>query len=195
MMNPAKRVVYILSAAGAFGALAGCPAPGVPTVVPEQHELKAQEFTLAPADSTTLPSTSLETADGGTRKTASGVEIEIIRPGAGGRAARDGDRIAVHYVGTLEDGSKFDSSRDRAVPFTFQLGKHMVIPGWEQGVRGMTEGEIRKLVIPYQLAYGVEGRPPKIPRRATLVFEVELLQIDGATGAGGGSGRGGGGTP
>lgn len=172
-----KRAFYTISA---LAVLTGCPGPGVPKVVPEQRELKAQSFDLAPADSTALPTTSPESSDGGARRNASGVEIEVLRPGAGGRAARDGDRVSVHYVGTLEDGTKFDSSRDRAVPFTFQLGKRMVIPGWEQGVRGMTEGEVRKLVIPYQLAYGVEGRPPKIPRKATLIFEVELLQIDTA---------------
>lgn len=170
-----KRAFYILSTA-LF--LAACPSPGVPKVVPEQRELKAQEFDLAPGDPSaqalTSPTAGVKT------QTPSGVQIDVLRAGAGGRAARDGDRIAVHYVGTLEDGTKFDSSRDRAMPFTFQLGKRMVIPGWEQGVRGMTEGEIRKLVIPYQLAYGVEGRPPKIPRKATLIFEVELLQIEGA---------------
>lgn len=182
-----KRAFYIIVAS--LG-LVACPAPGVPKVVPEQHELKAQTFDLAPADSAAQPLTTAGADPSGPRKTAGGVEIEVLRQGAGGRAARDGDRIAVHYVGTLEDGSKFDSSRDRAMPFTFQLGKRMVIPGWEQGVRGMTQGEIRKLVIPYQLAYGVEGRPPTIPRKANLTFEVELLQIEGVTG---GAGSGGGG--
>lgn len=178
-----KRALYILST---ISVLTACPSPGVPKVIPEQRELKAQSFDLAPADSTALPTTSPEGADGGARRTASGVQIDVVRPGGGGRGARDGDRVSVHYVGTLEDGTKFDSSRDRGAPFTFQLGKRMVIPGWEQGIRGMTEGEIRKLVIPYQLAYGVEGRPPKIPRRATLLFEVELLQIDSAPAPGSG---------
>ena len=81
------------------------------------------------------------------------------------------------------------------MPFTFQLGKRMVIPGWEQGVRGMTQGEIRKLVIPYQLAYGIEGRPPTIPRKANLTFEVELIQIEGVTGGPGRAGASSSGAP
>ena len=159
--------------------LAACPSPGVPSQVPEQRELKAQQFEVPPGDSAATQAT--KPGDGASASTTpSGVVIDVLKQGGGGRGARDGDRVTVHYVGTLEDGSKFDSSRDRSQPFTFELGRKMVIPGWEQGVRGMTEGEVRKLTIPYQLAYGVEGRPPKIPRRATLIFEVELLQIDGS---------------
>lgn len=94
-----------------------------------------------------------------------------------GTEATSGKRVTVHYVGTLTDGSKFDSSRDRGEGFTFRLGAGEVIKGWDQGVAGMKIGGLRKLTIPHQLAYGERGYPPVIPPRATLVFEVELLEV------------------
>lgn len=84
----------------------------------------------------------------------------------------------MHYTGTLyKDGSKFDSSLDRNSPFEFVLGKGQVIRGWDQGLVGMCVGEKRKLVIPSGLGYGDRGAGAKIPGGATLVFEVELLEI------------------
>ncbi len=102
--------------------------------------------------------------------------IEDLRPGSG-PAAKAGDNVTVHYVGTLTDGKKFDSSRDRGRGFAFQLGAGRVIQGWDQGVAGMQVGQLRKLTIPPQLGYGDRGFPPVIPPNSTLVFEVELLQI------------------
>ncbi len=96
-----------------------------------------------------------------------------------GAAAKTGDKVTVHYVGTLQDGKKFDASKDHGKPFDFTLGEGQVIKGWDQGVVGMKVGGKRKLTIPSQLAYGDQGRPPVIPQRATLVFEVELLAING----------------
>lgn len=93
------------------------------------------------------------------------------------RAAKVGDMVVVHYKGTLDDGEKFDSSYDRSMPFQFKLGAGMVIKGWDQGVVGMKIGGKRKLTIPSDLAYGDRGVDFTIPPFATLIFEVELLDI------------------
>jgi FKBP-type peptidyl-prolyl cis-trans isomerase len=95
-----------------------------------------------------------------------------------GPAAKRGDRVAVLYVGTLENGTKFDSNLNRDDPFRFPIGAGKVIKGWEQGVAGMKVGGKRKLIIPPYLAYGEQGYPPDIPPNATLIFEIELLKIN-----------------
>ena len=94
-----------------------------------------------------------------------------------GAEAKSGQSVTVHYVGTLTDGTKFDSSRDRGKGFTFQLGAGQVIRGWDQGVAGMKVGGVRKLTIPPELGYGTRGFPGVIPPNSTLVFEVELLDV------------------
>jgi len=94
-----------------------------------------------------------------------------------GDEAVAGKKVSVHYVGTLLDGSKFDSSRDRGEPFDFGLGRGQVIKGWDEGVAGMRVGGKRKLVIPPEMGYGKRGFPPVIPPDSTLVFEVELLAV------------------
>ena len=104
------------------------------------------------------------------------LQSEDIRVGTGAEA-KAGKTVTVHYVGTLTNGSKFDSSRDRNEGFTFKLGAGQVIQGWDQGVAGMKVGGLRKLTIPHDLAYGERGYPPVIPPRSTLVFEVELLDV------------------
>lgn len=95
-----------------------------------------------------------------------------------GAVAKAGDTVRVHYTGTLMNGTKFDSSRDRGTPFDFKLGEGAVIKGWDQGVVGMKIGGKRRLVIPQALAYGEEGRPPEIPAKAGLKFDVELLELN-----------------
>jgi FKBP-type peptidyl-prolyl cis-trans isomerase len=105
------------------------------------------------------------------------LKIEDMKPGTGAEA-RPGSTVTVHYVGTLTDGKKFDSSRDRGKGFTFKLGAGQVIKGWDQGVAGMKIGQLRKLTIPAELGYGARGYPPVIPPNATLVFEVELLEVN-----------------
>lgn len=94
------------------------------------------------------------------------------------RRSRNGDRLSMHYTGTLENGEEFDSSIPRGEPFVFTLGSGQVIKGWEQGLLNMCEGEKRKLVIPSDLGYGDRGAPPKIPGGSTLIFEVELIKIE-----------------
>ncbi|KAK8936831.1 Peptidyl-prolyl cis-trans isomerase FKBP15-2 [Platanthera zijinensis] len=99
--------------------------------------------------------------------------------------AHKGDRVKVHYRGTLTDGSVFDSSYERGDPIEFELGSGQVIKGWDQGLLGMCVGEKRKLKIPAKLGYGAQGSPPKIPGGATLVFDTELVAINGRPSAGG----------
>jgi FKBP-type peptidyl-prolyl cis-trans isomerase len=102
--------------------------------------------------------------------------IEDLKVGDGAEA-RAGAQVTVHYVGTLTDGKKFDSSRDRGKGFGFKLGAGQVIKGWDQGVAGMKVGGLRKLTIPPHLAYGDRGFPGAIPPNSTLIFEVELLDV------------------
>ena len=104
-----------------------------------------------------------------------GMKVEVVKEGSGA-AAKAGDDVTVHYVGTM-NGTKFDSSIDRNTPFTFMLGQERVIKGWDLGVVGMKVGEKRKLTIPPDLAYGSAGFL-SIPPNATLVFEIEMLKIN-----------------
>ncbi len=105
-----------------------------------------------------------------------GLGIEILKQGTG-EAAKKGDQITVHYSGKLTDGTKFDSSYDRGIPLQFTLGAGQVISGWDQGILGMRVGEKRKLIIPPEMAYGTAGVGGIIPPKATLIFEIELVQI------------------
>lgn len=98
--------------------------------------------------------------------------------------AHKGDQVSVHYRGTLTDGSLFDESYGRGQPLDFTLGQGAVIKGWDQGILGMCVGERRKLKIPAKLGYGDNGAPPKIPGGATLIFETELVAVNGKTGSG-----------
>jgi peptidylprolyl isomerase len=108
--------------------------------------------------------------------TPSGLKYTDLVVGTG-PSPSPGQTAVVHYTGTLLDGTKFDSSRDRGQPFSFVLGRGMVIKGWDEGIRTMKVGGRRRLVIPPALGYGPVGQPPKIPGNATLVFDVELLSI------------------
>ncbi len=109
-------------------------------------------------------------------KTSSGLQYADLVVGKG-REAHAGETATVHYTGTLVDGTKFDSSKDRNQPFSFRLGAGRVIKGWDEGVEGMKIGGARKLVIPPQLGYGARGAGARIPPNATLIFQVELLDL------------------
>lgn len=104
------------------------------------------------------------------------MQIEDIVVGEGAEAIT-GSTVSVNYMGTFEDGSEFDSSYKRGVPFEFTLGAGRVIEGWDKGVVGMKVGGKRKLTIPPQLAYGEQGVPGAIPPNSTLIFEIELLEV------------------
>jgi FKBP-type peptidyl-prolyl cis-trans isomerase len=108
--------------------------------------------------------------------TESGLKIRDIECGDGDEAAK-GDTLEVHYEGRLEDGTKFDASRDHGSTFEFQVGAGQVIAGWDEGLVGMKVGGVRELTIPPELGYGAAGAPPAIPPNATLIFEVELVSI------------------
>jgi FKBP-type peptidyl-prolyl cis-trans isomerase len=106
-------------------------------------------------------------------------KTQIVDLKAGtGPAAKVGDRVSVHYTGTLTNGTKFDSSRDRGQPFAFPLGQGRVIRGWDVGIVGMQVGGQRKLTIPPEEAYGSRGAGGVIGPNATLVFDVEMLKIE-----------------
>ncbi len=110
-----------------------------------------------------------------TANTNAEVETETLEEGEG-EETQIGDTVLMHYTGTLEDGTKFDSSYDRGQPFEVTLGAGQVIQGWEQGVPGMKVGEKRKLTIPPELGYGAQ-QVGEIPPNSTLIFEVELIEI------------------
>jgi len=108
-------------------------------------------------------------------RTSSGLYVQDLQVGEG-KAAAAGDEVRVHYTGWLPDGTVFDNSYERNMPITFMLGVGLVIPGWDEGLIGMRPGGKRKLVIKPELGYGRRGKGP-IPPLATLVFDVEMIQV------------------
>jgi FKBP-type peptidyl-prolyl cis-trans isomerase len=117
----------------------------------------------------------IEQSYGTAHKSPSGLRYIVRSPGEPPLTPQVGDEIICNYAGRLLDGTTFDSSYARGVPFTFRVGAGSVIKGWDEAFAQMHKGEKRTLIVPYWLAYGVKGRPPNIPGKATLIFEVELL--------------------
>ncbi|WP_353932888.1 FKBP-type peptidyl-prolyl cis-trans isomerase [Okeanomitos corallinicola TIOX110] len=109
--------------------------------------------------------------------TDSGLKYIELEKGAGEVTPERGQTVVVHYTGTLDDGTKFDSSRDRGQPFSFKIGVGQVIKGWDEGLSTMKVGDRRKLIIPSELGYGARGAGGVIPPYSTLIFDVELLKI------------------
>jgi len=133
---------------------------------------KADDPNIKIQDVQTTTSTEGKDMTGGVTE----LQIKTITEGKGDRVAKAGDNMLVHYTGKLIDGTVFDSSVEKGTPFPLELGKGLVIAGWEQGILGMKAGEKRELTIPYTLAYGETGSG-LIPPKATLIFEVELVEF------------------
>jgi FKBP-type peptidyl-prolyl cis-trans isomerase len=134
---------------------------------------------LSPASPSRADDKSKDTKDSKEPKvvtTKSGLKYIDEKEGTG-EEAKAGDKVEVHYTGWLKDGTKFDSSKDRGRPFSFQLGAGMVIKGWDEGVAGMKVGGKRTLIIPPELGYGARGAGGVIPPNAELKFEVDLLNV------------------
>ncbi|MCS6813990.1 MAG: FKBP-type peptidyl-prolyl cis-trans isomerase [Cyanobacteria bacterium] len=143
---------------------------------PAPHQASA---TITESQSTTIISMSTPQSDAPKPvvTTPSGLQYIDLVEGTGD-SPKPGQRVKVHYTGTLEDGSKFDSSRDRKRPFEFKIGVGQVIRGWDEGVASMKVGGRRQLIIPPELGYGARGAGGVIPPNATLIFDVELLQVN-----------------
>lgn len=112
-----------------------------------------------------------------TKSTTTGLRYLVLREGQG-ECPKPGEVVKVLFKGMFFDGRVFDQSVDSAKPFSFRLGRGEIIAGWEEGIAMMKAGEKRVLLVPYDLAYGSRGRPPRIPRQTSLVFEVELLSFE-----------------
>lgn len=177
-------LAHVLSLALAAAALSACSAPPTPgsAVIaptapppaepPPPPPLTAAEAAKCPA--VELGSLPGEPVVGEWATTPSCLRYTVLRPGAGAQPRSRLSTVRAHYTGWLTDGTQFDSSRTRGKPFDFRLSQ--VIPGWTEALLGMRAGEKRKLVIPYKLAYGREGNGT-IPPKATLVFDVELIDV------------------
>jgi peptidylprolyl isomerase len=156
-----KGVIFVLAAAALVLALAAC----------KDGDKDSKEIANGGDMTNGLPSVSGEPIE-----TGSGLKYIEIEPGSGD-SPEPGETVVVHYTGWLEDGTKFDSSVDRGQPFSFPIGTGRVIRGWDEGLATMQVGGKRRLIIPPDLAYGPAGRPPTIPASATLIFDVELLEV------------------
>ena len=158
----------VIPAAGAYGE------NGIPGVIPPNADLyfEMELLDILPGS----PAAPANVAQSEFITTDSGLQYADLAEG-NGSAPEDGQLVSIHYTGWLDDGTKFDSSLDRGTPFMFPLGQEYVIPGLDEGLSDMKVGGKRQLVIPAELAYGAEGAGEVIPAGATLVFEIELLDI------------------
>jgi FKBP-type peptidyl-prolyl cis-trans isomerase len=144
--------------------------PGRPINKAMREALNAKSPQLSTEDAMLVAKTY-----GNAHKLPSGLQYVVRSGGTGDATPKLGDEVICHYDGRLIDGTSFDSSYRRGAPFTFRIGTGGVIRGWDEGFATMHKGEKRTLIVPYWLAYGEKGRPPAIPPKATLIFEVELI--------------------
>lgn len=114
------------------------------------------------------------------KKTSTGLRYIILKEGTGDARPQPGDVATVLFQGRLLDGTVFNEALDRTRPFQSRIGRGLLIAGWEETLKHMRRGEKRLVIVPYELGYGTKGDPPRVPRRATLVFEIELLDFDKA---------------
>jgi len=165
------RPLPLLLVSTSFALLAACTALTEP---PQQQQIQAEEKPKpAPTASAAPQPSAAPSAPAEPEKPLEKTDVVVGK----GAEAKAGDVVVVHYVGKLLDGTEFDSSKKHGKPFDFPLGAGRVIKGWDEGVAGMKVGGKRKLVIPPSLGYGARGAGGAIPPNATLVFDVELLEI------------------
>jgi len=173
---PLAVALLLPLAAACSSADRGEPADETPAADTAPAGAAAPADTSSPEAVPALESKEAEVNDPELTKTASGLQYKDLAPGSGA-TAQSGKVAVVHYTGWLVDGTKFDSSLDRGEPFEFPVGGGRVIKGWDEGVAGMKIGGKRRLVIPPDLGYGAQGAGGVIPPDATLIFEVELLEV------------------
>ena len=152
------------------------PATTAITATTETTETGATTATTVTEPTAITTTTNITTSEGETMTTASGLQYSEVSAGTGDAPAA-GDIVSVHYTGTLTNGVVFDSSYGRGQPIQFPLGQGQVIPGWDEGIGLMKKGGKAKLTIPPDLAYGAQGAGGVIPPNATLLFDVELVDI------------------
>lgn len=157
-----------------LAAAAGCGRTREQETTMQQTPASEQPAQTTPAtpDTAAAPAAGME----GMTTTSSGLKYVDLVAGTGA-TPQAGQTVSVNYTGWLQNGTKFDSSYDRGQPISFQLGQGQVIQGWDEGLSTMKVGGKRRLVIPPNLAYGAQGRPPVIPPNAELTFEVELMDV------------------
>ena len=172
-----KLLLLLLLAAGLMVVACGpAPEPESGTTAQTGESITTDTTDMAAGEATRAPVGEMIT-------TASGLQYEITQAGDG-PALQKGQLAAIHYVGTLDDGTVFDSSRERNEPFLFPVGTGQTIPGWEEGISLLHVGDQARLIIPPELAYGETGAGGVIPPNATLTFDVEVLSVrDGAPAA------------